>query len=198
MRRQVLTLALACPSVTLGTAGIAWRPRIPYPCRIQSQFNPIARIAAGLVACGLGSLAFSSRHARHRFLYRRAACHPGQRRLQWVLNLPQVGPWFATTARAWACPETPRSGPRSPWPSASPQYRQVPTHGRAPAFASCGALYIWLRIPTPTESPPAPDQPVHPLSAATQVGAAKTGRRFAVVGRLPGPSTSGCPGQMGS
>ncbi len=141
--------------------------------------NPIARslwIAAGLVACGLGFLGILLPGMPATvFFIAAAACFTrgSDRLLQWVLNLPQVGPLVRNYRQGLGMPRNAKI-----WATITMALCVTLSIAKFPHawqgalvafFASCGALYIWLRIPTHrAESPPAPDQPVPPPSPRLQ------------------------------
>jgi|GEM_PF-822579 len=141
--------------------------------------HPIARslwIAAGLIACGLGFLGILLPGMPATvFFIAAAACFTrgSDRLLHWVLNLPRVGPLVRNyrlglgmpqSAKVWAtitmvvCVAFSIAKFPHAWQGALVAF-----------FSTCGALYIWFRIPTHLPEPvPVPVRAATPPSPERQ------------------------------
>lgn len=143
---------------------------MPNPTR---RPHPIARslwIAAGFLACGLGFLGILLPGMPATvFFIAAAACftRSSDRLLQWVLNLPQVGPLVRDYRQGLGMPHSAKI-----WATLTMGVCVAISIAKLPHawqgalvafFSSCGALYIWFRIPTHFPQPvPVPVRAAQP------------------------------------
>ncbi len=141
----------------------------------KPRLHPIARslwIAAGLVACGLGFLGILLPGMPATvFFIAAAACftRSSDRLLHWVLNLPKVGPLVRNYRQGLGMPRSAKI-----WATFTMAICVTISIAKFPHawqgalvafFTSCGALYIWFRIPTHLpDLVPVPVPATHPPS----------------------------------
>lgn len=186
MRRQAPSLPLVCATSSSGGGRLAhvvgrpcgWTMLHP-PNRSRSAFRGLW-IVAGLAACGLGFLGILLPGMPATvFFIAAAACftRSSDRLLRWVLELPTVGPLVQDYRSGLGMPRSAKV-----WATVTMfvcvlwsvlRLPQLWQGALVALFASLGAAYIWLRIPSHRRLParPARTGAPSPSVAPTQLPA---------------------------